>query len=662
MDGTSGQGFPDTNGRRLRMLARITIEGVRPSTPNGFPAKAVDRERVAVRADVFRDGHDVLAVRVRWRRQGVKQWRETPMHSTGDDAWAAEIEPEDVGMHEFRIEAFTDRFASWRHEIEAKAAADADDALGAELEEGALLLDALAAKVAKADRPRVRAAAAGLRDTDRSRDSRIGAGLDDAIAALVAGIPIADDFTRSRSYPLWVDRRLGRAGGWYEMFPRSEGGFHGATGRLQAIADMGFDVLYLPPIHPIGVTNRKGRGNTLLAGPGDPGSPWAIGSEAGGHTAIDPDLGSEADFLAFVDKARGHGLEVALDYALQCSPDHPWVRDHPEWFHHRPDGTIKFAENPPKKYQDIVPIAFYPPSDKDRQALWHACKDILEHWMARGIRIFRVDNPHTKPLAFWAWLIAAIHDEEPDVLFLAEAFTTPKMMARLAEVGFTQSYTYFTWRTARWELEQYVTELATGRTADYMRPNFWPNTPDILSGPLRDGPPAAFMLRYVLAVTMSPAWGIYSGYELGENEPASADNEEYAGSEKYECKSRDWDDDHSLVGFVTSVNWVRRAHAAFDELRTIRFHETGNDAVIAYSKSSEANDDRVLVVVNLDPFAAQEAVLSLDMPALGRDWDATFAVRDELTSEEYRWGRHPYVRLDPATGTVAHLMALLGEP
>ena len=367
---------------------------------------------------------------------------------------------------------------------------------------------------------------------------------------------------------------------------------------------MGFDVVYLPPIHPIGVTDRKGPNNTLDPGPDDPGSPWAIGSAEGGHTAIAPELGTLDDFRRFVSEARDVGLEVALDYALQCSPDHPWVSEHPEWFHHRPDGTIRYAENPPKKYQDIYPINFWPERDADRAALWKACRDVLRYWIDQGVRVFRVDNPHTKPMAFWAWLIERIQRDHPDVIFLSEAFTRPKVMAKLAEVGFTQSYTYFTWRTAAWELREYVDEVAHGPTADYMRPNFWPNTPDILSGPLRDGPPAAFLLRFVLAATLVPSYGIYSGYELFENEPASDANEEYLHSEKYQLRARDWGGADSMAPFIATVNGIRRRHPAFRSLRNVRFHGSSNEQFLVWTRGHVRDGDLVLVVVNLDPHNA----------------------------------------------------------
>jgi starch synthase (maltosyl-transferring) len=475
------------------------------------------------------------------------------------------------------------------------------------------------------------------------------AGFDDDVARLLAGVPDPIDLTASELFPLWVDRERALVSAWYELFPRSYGGFTGAARRLPEVADMGFDVVYLPPIHPIGTTARKGRNNTLTPAPDDPGSPWAIGAPDGGHTAIDPGLGTLADFDAFVADAQGLGLEVALDYALQCSPDHPWVEEHPEWFHHRPDGTIKYAENPPKKYQDIYPINFWPPTDDDRIALWLACKQILDHWIAHGVRIFRVDNPHTKPMVFWAWLIETVQAQHPEVLFLAEAFTRPPVMAKLAEVGFSQSYTYFTWRTTKADIVEYVEEVHSSPKADYMRPNFWPNTPDILSGPLRDGPAAAFRLRLLLAALTVPSYGIYSGFELCENVPMSDTNEEYFQSEKYEVKRRDFGRPDSLAPFITRVNAIRRQHPAFCELGNVVFHHTGNDALIAWSRRSPDGGDTVLVIANLDPWNAQEDVIGLDLGALGVPADAPFEVRDELTGGTFVWqGASPYVGLDPS--------------
>jgi starch synthase (maltosyl-transferring) len=477
----------------------------------------------------------------------------------------------------------------------------------------------------------------------------------------ILGFEDAVDLTTSDPVRLWVDRERALFGAWYELFPRSFGGFKGVMTRVPELAAMGFDVLYVPPIHPIGRTFRKGPNNTLEAGPDDPGSPWAIGAEEGGHTAIHPDLGTEEDLSELINELRANGMELALDYALQCSPDHPWVREHPEWFHHRPDGTIACAENPPKIYQDIYPLNFWPDGDKERRRMWSACKDILDHWISMGVRIFRVDNPHTKPMAFWEWVIAEVQAEHPDVLFLAEAFTRPHVMARLAESGFTQSYTYFTWRTEQHGpdgLWAYMEELAHGPKADYMRPNFWPNTPDILSGPLRNGPPSAFALRLVLAATLSPSYGVYSGYELYENRPASESNEEYLDSEKYEIRHRDYDTPGNLSPLMASLNRIRRYHPAFARLRSVQLWPTTNPQIVAYSKESDDGSDRVLTVVNLDPYNVQDGVIHLDLGVLGLPIGGSYLVYDELSRETWTWaGADPYVRLDPQH-RVAHIFSL----
>ncbi len=474
-------------------------------------------------------------------------------------------------------------------------------------------------------------------------------------------VDTALDLTTSEPVNLWVDRERALFGAWYELFPRSFGGFKGVVERVPELAAMGFDILYLPPIHPIGHTFRKGPNNTLEAGPDDPGSPWAIGSEEGGHTSIHPELGTEDDLTALIAELRANGMELALDYALQCSPDHPWVREHPEWFHHRPDGTIACAENPPKIYQDIYPLNFWPESESDRRAMWQACKDILDHWISFGVRIFRVDNPHTKPVAFWEWVIDQVHSEHPDVIFLAEAFTRPHVMAKLAEVGFTQSYTYFTWRTEQHGPDgiwAYMEELAQGPKADYMRPNFWPNTPDILSGPLRNGPPSAFAVRLVLAATLSPSYGVYSGYELYENQPASPANEEYLDSEKYEIRHRDYDQPGNLSPLMSALNRIRRYHPAFARLRSLRMCPTTNPQIVAYTKTSDDGRDRVLTVVNLDPWNAQDATVELDLAELGLPLYDPYLVFDELSHETYSWtGPRPYVRLDPVQ-RVAHIFSL----
>jgi len=632
-----------------RLGGRIVVDDVRPSTPSGDrPAKAVIGGTTTLSADIFRDGHDRLAARVRWKPVGNGKWCAAPMAHVSNDRWEAVVEPTSLGMHMFVIEAWTDRVATWQHDIEVKHEAGQDVTL--ELQEGRLLLEERAGHVAQAYRAVLREAADRLAGDWR-------AGLDPALTEVLALAPDPLDHTLSPPHELWVDRERALVGAWYELFPRSEGGLRAAAERrLPAVAAMGFDVVYLPPVHPVGRTCRKGRNNTLEAGPDDPGSPWAIGSEEGGHTAVEPSLGTIEDFDRFVAKAEALGMEVALDYALQCAPDHPWVREHPEWFHHRPDGAIKYAENPPKKYQDIYPINFWPAEDGDREALWTACREILDHWIAHGVRIFRVDNPHTKPLAFWAWLIPAVQAEHPEIVFLAEAFTRPKVMAKLAEVGFSQSYTYFTWRTQKAELQEYIEEVCLGRKADYMRPNFWPNTPDILSGPLRGGPPAAFALRFVLAALSVPSYGIYSGYELGENEPASPGNEEYLYSEKYEVKHRDWNQPGSLAPLITRVNAIRRDHPAFAELGGIHFHYAHNDQLMVFSRRTPDRSDVVLVVLNLDPHNPQSGTLWLDLAELGMPADEPFLGHDELTGETYTWqGPAPYVLLHP-TRQPAHVL------
>jgi starch synthase (maltosyl-transferring) len=644
----------------VEVLGRIVIDDVRPRTPSGWPAKATCGEVVPVSADVFTDGHDLLAARARFRPVGATEWLVTvPLADAGNDRFegALAVGPGvRRGPHELVVEAWRDHYETWRRDVRVKAGAG--QSVAVELEEGARLLEALLAAVARGARTLVERAVWALRDEQRPLPSRLDAALDDALAEALRGVVLPEWVTAGPLMPLWVDRSAARFSSWYELFPRSERGLLGTRRRLPAIKDMGFDAVYLPPIHPIGTTARKGRDNTLVAGPRDPGSPWAIGGPQGGHTALHPELGTLEDLDALVADAAELGMEVVLDYALQCSPDHPWVSEHPEWFHHRPDGTIKYAENPPKKYQDIYPINFWPADEGDRVALWTACRDVLEFWIARGIRSFRVDNPHTKPMAFWAWVLPDVQSRHPEVLFLAEAFTRPKVMAKLAEIGFSTSYTYFTWRTTKGELAEYVTELSTPPLADYMRPMFWPNTPDILSGPLRNGPPAAFRLRLLLAATLVPSYGMYSGYELCENEPQSEANEEYRYSEKYEVKPRDWGSPGSLAPFITKVNAIRRAHPALQVLRGTRFHGSSKDEVLVYSRVDPSGSDVVLCVVNLDPHGVQEDTLWLDLDALGMPGDAPYEAHDELSGQTFTWsGPTPYVRLDPAESP-GHVLSL----
>ncbi|MFJ1969728.1 alpha-1,4-glucan--maltose-1-phosphate maltosyltransferase [Streptomyces sp. NPDC087903] len=648
-------------------IGRIPVRDVRPAVECGRrPAKAVVDETFQVTATVFREGHDAVAANVVLTDPEGTHGPWTPMRelAPGSDRWGAEITPDAVGRWTYRVEAWGDPVATWRHVARIKVPAGIDT--GLVLEDGAELYDRAAAGVPKgAARAVVEAAAETLRDDTLPVATRLAAALTPEVDAVLARYPLREHVSASETRELLVERERALYGAWYEFFPRSEGTLeqpHGtlrtAARRLPAIAGMGFDVVYLPPIHPIGTTFRKGRNNTLSAGVEDVGVPWAIGSPEGGHDAVHPRLGTIEDFDWFVSRARGLGLEVALDFALQCSPDHPWVHKHPEWFHHRADGTIAYAENPPKKYQDIYPIAF----DADMDGLVAETVRVLRYWMEHGVRIFRVDNPHTKPVVFWQRVIAEINGADPDVVFLAEAFTRPAMMHTLAQIGFQQSYTYFTWRNSKQELTEYLTELS-GEAAAYMRPNFFVNTPDILPGYLQHGGRPAFEVRAVLAATLSPTWGVYSGYELCENAPLREGGEEYLDSEKYQLKPRDWDAaeraGRTITPLITRLNSSRRRHPALRELRNIRFHRTDNDALIAYSKRS--GTDTVVVVANLDPHHTQEGTVSLDMPQLGLDWHASMSVHDELTDETYRWGRDNYVRLEPGRAP-AHLLHIQASP
>ena len=636
--------------------SRVVINAVRPLTPDRVsPAKGAVGHALEISANVFADGHDLLAGRVRWRAVDGA-WLDAAMTPLGNDRFTATVLPARLGAHEFVVEGWIDEHASWRQRTAAKLVAGQD--VSADLEEGARLLEGERDRLPTALRAQATRVVARLRATSLGDTERAAPALDGALADAVSRLPHRTQTTASGPWSVWVDRERAAVGAWYELFPRSYGGLVGVTRHLSYVHRLGFDIVYLPPIHPIGTTARKGRGNTLAAAFDDPGSPWAIGSPAGGHESIDPALGTLDDFAALVTEARRLGLELALDFALQCSPDHPWVTAHPEWFSHRPDGSIRFAENPPKQYQDIYPINFFPEREEDRVALWTACLDLLELWIARGVHIFRVDNPHTKPFEFWAWVIDELHRRHPEVVLLAEAFTRPAVMHRLAEIGFSQSYTYFTWRTTKAELVDYGEELAHGPDSDYFRPNLWPNTPDILSGPLRNGPPAAFKQRAVLAATLGPSWGIYSGYELCENEPASDANEEYAHSEKYEIKHRDFGDPRSIGGFLALLNDVRQRHPAVGDLRSLRFHATTSDALIAYSKQVGA--DTVLVVVSIDPVAVAEGSVWIDLGALGLPGDEALDARDELTGERFGWrGPQAYIRLDPdRPAHVVHLRPL----
>ncbi|UGY93707.1 alpha-1,4-glucan--maltose-1-phosphate maltosyltransferase [Streptomyces gobiensis] len=651
------------------MIGRIPVLDIKPLVDCGRrPAKAVAGETFQVSATIFREGHDAVAANVVLRDPTGRGGPWLPMRELvpGTDRWGAEVTPETEGRWTFAIEAWGDPITTWRRHAAIKIPADVDTELT--LREGAELHERAAAEVPKSEgRAVVLDAVDALRDKGRPAAIRLAAALAPEVTAVLERRPLRELVTCSRALPLQVERKRALFGSWYELFPRSEGAvvkegeppvsgtLRTAAERLPALASMGFDVVYLPPIHPIGNAFRKGRDNALSAGPYDVGCPWAIGSGEGGHDAIHPDLGTFADFDYFVSKARTLRMEVALDFALQCSPDHPWVKEHPEWFHKRADGTIAYAENPPKKYQDIYPIAFDTGPEVYRGLVAETLR-VLRFWMERGVRIFRVDNPHTKPVAFWEKVIADINRADPDVIFLAEAFTRPAMMHTLARVGFQQSYTYFTWRNSKQELTDYLSELA-GDAAAYMRPNFFVNTPDILHAYLQGGGRPAFEIRAVLAATLSPSWGVYSGYELCEATPVRAGSEEYLHSEKYELRPRDWAaaerTGRSITPLITALNRLRRRHPALQQLRGLRFHRTNNEQVIAYSKrSTEPYADSVLVVVNLDPHHTHEATVSLDMADLGltpaqESGAEPFPVRDELTGETYHWGRDNYVRLEP---------------
>jgi starch synthase (maltosyl-transferring) len=611
-------------------------------------------DRVELSASVIRDGHEVLRADLRVKGPGDPSWTTIPMeHLDADELgvrWGASVTVDRPGAWHWSVRAYVDRLASWRRELERKVEGGQDD-LSSELAEGAQILAARAAAAkgagAKADRRTIEAAAAAVGDEERGVDERVAAALDPELIELCDRHPDTSGAAKLPVQPLDVDPILARFGAWYELFPRSWGGFEGVRRRLPALAELGFDVLYLPPVSPIGVSKRKGRNNALVAGPGDPGSPWAIGGAEGGHDAVHPELGTVDEFEDLVADARTLGIEVALDLAVQCSADHPWLTEHPEWFQHRPDGTLKYAENPPKKYQDIYNLDF---DCADWKGLWRALADVVLAWVDRGVRVFRVDNPHTKPIAFWEWLIAGVREFHPDVVFLAEAFTYRAMMQELGRIGFSQGYTYFTWKQTAWELAEYVTELA-GPERDLFRPNFFVNTPDILTEQLQHGGEATFVSRLLLAATLSPSYGVYSGYESFEHTAVKPGSEEYQDSEKYEARDRRLDG--PLLPLIATLNRIRRAHPALQHLEGTRFLTTENESLLAYAKVDPDAAETVLCVVLLDPDAAQEGVCvvpaDLGLPP-------TFDVVDLLTEERFTWqvGRN-YVRLEPGA-RAAHIL------
>ncbi len=689
-----------TGGRR-----RVVIEAISPELDGGqIPIKRTLRERVVVEADVFGDGHDQVACALLWRATAKGEWQRAPMRPLVNDRWRGSFSVTSLGLYQYTIEGWVDHFRTWRADLRKRV--DAGQDVDVELRAGAELVAAAAERAAgpgpgagadpaateggSAAAAQLRRAALLLASAGTPAGERIAAALDEALSTLMAAHPDLRDASRyGRELAVTVDRELARFSAWYELFPRSTSGVAGRHGTfadvekmLPYVGGMGFDILYMPPIHPIGRTFRKGPNNSLDPRPEDPGSPWAIGNETGGHTAIHPELGTPAQFRHLVKVARERKLEIALDIAFQASPDHPWVTEHPSWFKHRPDGAIRYAENPPKKYQDIYPFDF---ESEDWRGLWEGLKGVFEHWAGEGVRVFRVDNPHTKPFGFWAWLIPELRRQWPELIFLAEAFTRPKVMYRLAKLGFTQSYTYFAWRNLKWELEEYFTELTRTNLVDYFRPSLWPNTPDILTEPLQQGTRATFIARLVLAGTLGASYGVYGpAFELMEHLPREHGGEEYLASEKYEIRAWDLARADSLAPLLARLNRIRRENPALQHNRSLQFHRIDNDRLIAYSKRSVGGvpvepalspeaaaarrdemkasggrgaapatrrpepDNLVLVVVNLDREATHSGWLDLPLQELGLDPSRPYELHDLLADAHYTWNGHwNYVELNP---------------
>jgi starch synthase (maltosyl-transferring) len=645
-------------------IRRPAIEGVTPEIDAGkFPIKRTVGEDVVVQADIFADGHDALSAVVLYRLYSEDNWREAPMRFVDNDRWQGQFRIAAQENYSYSVEAWVDPFQTWVRGLIKKYEAGQDVAMDVRV--GAELAQAASKRAAGADARSLADLAVKLNKlsaSDLAAAVATGRGVD--LAALMQRYPDRRASTiYGKQLAVTVDREKARFSAWYEMFPRSctrdpkkSGTFRDCIARLDYVAQMGFDVLYLPPIHPIGITERKGKNNTTNPAPGDTGSPWAIGAKEGGHKGIHPELGTLEDFRALLLKARDKGIEIALDIAYQCSPDHPYVKEHPEWFLHRPDGSIQYAENPPKKYQDIYPFHF---DGESAGALREELKSVVLYWATQGVRIFRVDNPHTKPFVFWEWLIAEVRREYPDAIFLAEAFTRPKVMYRLAKLGFTQSYTYFAWRNNKAELTEYLTELTQPPVRDFFRMNLWPNTPDILTEPFQSGGRAVFMSRRVLAATLSASYGVYGpAYELCENRAVAAGSEEYLDSEKYQIRVWDIDSAGSLRGLIADVNSIRRENPALQSNERLRFHRVDNDQLIAYSKMSEDSANRILVVVNLDPRNTQSGFVEVAMEQFGLAPDAAFEVEDLLTGARYGWrGSRNYVALNPGK-MPAHIFRL----
>jgi len=661
------------------VAGRIGLTDITPSVACGkFPAKAVIGRPLEIGATVFREGHDAVAANVLFRPVPVKGVargrpngglnRMTP-GIPGTDRWSAQVIPVSLGLWTLSVEAWSDPLETWRHAVEVKwAAGQTADELANDLEDGARLLDKIVRRPRNAMAGTVKAAAAALRDTSLALPDRIAPALDAQTWAALEADPIRELVTKSAPLQVRVESPLAEFGSWYEFFPRSSGARiaedgsplrHGtlqdSIGELPRVAAMGFDIAYLPPIHPIGEVNRKGRNNSVVCEPEDVGSPWAIGSAAGGHDAVHPELGTIDDFDDFVGAAAEHNLQVAIDLALQCAPDHPWVAAHPEWFTTRPDGTIAYAENPPKKYQDIYPLNF----DNDPAGLYAEVLRVVEFWISHGVKVFRVDNPHTKPINFWEWLIARVQANTPDAIFLAEAFTKPAMMHELARVGFTQSYTYFTWRVGKQEIADYGVELVAA--SDYMRPNFFVNTPDILHASLQYGGPAMFAIRAVLASTLSPTWGVYAGYEVFEHLAVREGSEEYLNSEKYQLRPREFAaaaaEQRSLEPFIARLNHIRREHPALQRMKGLWFHQVSNDSLLCYSRHDPASGDTVLVVTALNGLQTHWGETDLYLPALGLGWGSRFQVEDMVSGQMYSWGQFNVVGLEPER-QVAHIFSV----
>jgi len=634
-----------------RAFPSVVIENLQPLLDGGdYPIKRVVGEDLAAEADIFKDGHDVVAAVLKWRVVGKRAWRETPMSFVDNDRWRGACTLYDEAIHEYTVEAWTDSFLSWQREFAKKFEAGIS-ALQSEALEGAALVAAAARRARdRADRVRLGEFSEQMSTAANSEIYAIARSAE--LEVLMATYPDRSDATQYSPAPrVIVERTAALFAAWYEFFPRSAAGrsdggstFRDCLARVDDVRAMGFDVLYFPPIHPIGHTNRKGRNNAITSEPGDPGVPWAIGSEAGGHKAVEPSLGTLADFDWLQKEVRKRGMEIALDFAINCSPDHPYVKEHPDWFYKRPDGTIKYAENPPKKYEDIYPLNF---RCENWRELWAEMKSVVLFWAERGVRIFRVDNPHTKPVAFWEYLIRGVREKYPDTIFLAEAFTRPKMMKALAKAGFNQSYTYFTWRNSKQELIEYFTELTQTEMSEYFRPNLWPNTPDILPFVLQEGGRTAFMIRVLLAATLSPIYGIYSGYELCENE-ALPGREEYLDSEKYQFKERDWNAPGNIKDWIARLNKIRKQNRALQLYTNLRFYHAEDDAILFYGKMTAARDNIVLVVVNLDPHRKQHSFVDVPIEQFGQMESDEYRVQDLLSGATYTWrGRRNYVELDP---------------